>query len=362
MHVSSGALLSLLFLVTSVAPRALAQSAAASDDRRGTAGVSQRARVEVSILGGLSPADHATLLSLLESELASSGLELFAKDVAGPEPPRTTAHDAGLLMRVGLDVRSGQEWTITIIDVARNTAIRREQAGPSSDAAALEATASILGAAASALREGFELAGTMPVAPAAPTAPAAPVISPVHEEAAPAPTLVVASSLGGRVATFAREVPVQAGPAASFSLRFRNASTLRLRAAHYFADSFVSPFGSFQLDRTQLALDGGLVWTRSRVEAELSLGLATELIRRRGQKAAPGVAIGPDDDVPRVGGEILGQLRYRIFEFLAVEAGLGAAYFPKPLRFVAAVSDNRVLAEPFKLVGMGCLALELRAP
>ncbi len=357
MRVFVGALLTpLLLMVTSVAP-ALAQSVAASGEARGLSAALQRVRVEVSIWGKLSETDRASLLSLLATELSNSSLQLVTKDVTAAEPPSAGGNGADVLMRVILDVRSGQTWTMTIVDVARNKALHREQAGPSNDAAALEATVSILGAAASALREGFELTATTPVAPVVSA-------SPIRKQPAPRATaaLLVTSSLGARLASFDRQVPVQAGPATSLGLRFRNAGTVRLRAAHYFAASFASQFGSFKLDRTQLALDGGFAWTNETIEAELSLGLSTELLRRRAERAAPGVAFGADVNTTRIGGELLGQLRYRIFAFLAVEAVLGAAYFPKPIRFVASVTDNRVLTEPFKLVGMGGLALELRAP
>ncbi len=309
--------------------------------------------VEVSVWGVLPEADRATLFSLLEKELEGSHLALAAAPSAGASPSQPQT-DPVTLMRVVLDVRSPSAWRVSIVDVARGKALRRELAGPKENAAALEATASILGAAAAALHEGFELGAA---APSPPPPRRQRVLSPRR-----APFLRAVGALGVDAASFDHHVPLQFAPAASLGLSVGDRVILRARAAHYFPVAFESRFGRFELDRTHLGFTAGLMVSRSPWEGEVSLGLLTELLRRSGAISAPTVAASTDDSFVRAAGELRAVGRIELWRHVSVELALGAAYFPGALRFVAAVGTDPVLVEPFALVALGGLALQLRAP
>lgn len=319
---------------------------------------SPRTRVEIAIWGDLSPSDRKTLRSLVAGELAGDGLEVV--DAALPSRDYDVGEstlDDGALMRAVVDVRAPSTWRILIVDVARATQLLRLQVGPEVDAAALEATASILGAAAGALHEGFELGpapATTPVSPANPVADG------------PSPELVVPlrvfSSVGVSLTSFAKQAPLQLAPSAALGLRIRGSWMFRLQAAHVFAQRFESRFGAFSVDRSQFGLGGGLVLAWPRWEGELALGGLLELLRRRSAAPTFGVAAGADSSLQREGGELRGAVRYLPFRYLSFEISLGAAYFPGATRFVAAVAVDRVLLEPYKLVGTGGVALQVLAP
>lgn len=330
-----------------------ADQATASPSRKG----SLRTRVEVAVLGDLSSSDRTTLRSLLASELAGDGLQLFesdppvdAFDVSKPLP------DNGALMRAVLDVRSASSWRVWIVDVARARQLLRRQVGPEVDAAALEATASILGAAAGALHEGFELGSDLatPI-----VGPVEPVARAVPEAAAP---LRVFSAVGASLSSFAKQAPVQLGPSAALGVRVRGDWMFRLQAAHVFAQRFDSRFGAFNVDRSQFGLAGGVVLAQPSWEGELAVGMLLELLRRRGAAPTSGVAAAADSSLQRAGGELRAALRYLPLRHLSLEVSLGAAYFPSRTRFTAAVASDRVLLEPYKLVGIGGLALQVLAP
>ncbi len=321
----------------------------------------RRVRVEFSVWGRVSQSDRSTLVSLLKQELSANGLLLVpTSSVPDSEGGLSVPGDAPLtLMRVALDVRSAAVWRILIVEVARERTLVRTLRAPAQNAAALEATVSIVAAAGVALHQGFEIT---PNPRPAPVPARAPQLSQFSTPPRPPTPLQVFSTLGVSLVTFESHVPLQLGPTAAIGLRWREQIALRLSASHFFAERFESAFGSFELDRSGLALGGGPIWSNGEFEGELSLGPAAELLRRRNATPAVGVTVRPSSDAFRAGAEAAARVRYRLVGSLGLELSASVAYFPTSLRFSADSGTDSVLAAPFKLVGLGGACLELRAP
>ncbi len=320
-------------------------------------GRSRRVRVEIAVWGKLQEQDRLTLFSLLGQELTGRGLALARTEL----PPNWNGEFSLVggspltLMRVAVDVRSALKWRILIVDVERNRALVREQPGPLRNAAALEAAASVVGAAGVTLSEGFEITALRPAPPRKTPKPKPAPLPPI-------PSLQVFGILGLGMATFDASVPLEIGPAAAVGLRFPERVALRLSASHFPARRFESRFGQFDLDRNRLSLSGARIWRIARFEGQLSLGPSAEVLQRRDTIPMSGVAAQGSSTTFRAGGEMQAQVRYLALPFLSLELAVGAAYFPKPVRFTAAVADDPVLLEPFKLVFLGGVSVEVHAP
>jgi hypothetical protein len=326
-----------------------------------------RDQVVLRIVGELGPPERLGLTNLLTADFRRHHLRLVleASDVEVRRWIEQRRSDPNLLLLAILEVQGSSSWQLSIVDAARGRAIARTlPGGVRADAAALEAVASIVSSAASALSDGLEVASlsidevvaaeaTPPVA----TAPTSPRPAAVPAE----PPVGVESSLGAVISSFTAEVPAQLGFSAALGLRLGRFG-VRASGARYLPAQLDSSFGSFSIGRTAFALAAGrsLVWGRLELEAEAAL--AVELLRRSGAHTTSDEAASPDHSLFRVGPALDLRGRYRLGEHLALEGVLGGCYFPSRVRFLAENPAATPLSQPWSGGVSGQLGIEVRAP
>ena len=199
----------------------------------------------------------------------------------------------------------------------------------------------------------------------APADLAAPPSNPKSPEAASEktrPALQASPSLGGALATFAGNAPVQLGISASVGVTWSEIATVRLGAAWYEPAHFASPFGTFRIERETLSLSAARRWTLGPLGLEAALGGSGELLRRAGVE--PGLAVDArgGSSVTRIGGFVLCRGSFAITHQIAVIVASGVAWFPRRVQYVAATQETFELTAPWPFVGTGQLEIELRVP
>jgi hypothetical protein len=348
-----------------------------------------RLQVVLRISGQLDVSQSAALVSLLETELAHSEVQLVLnssdEDVLGWIG--ATRQDSRVLLIVWLDTRDRDLFKLYVVDAARNRAMMRAlPGGLKQDAATVEAVASIVVSAVNALREGRQVASkpveeVVEVAPA--TTPGQPSGSdrsgraarPGKEATRPstprAPTRTPSSSatplaaelgLGLTGGTFEASSPVTVGLSAFAGLVFSSEVAVRLSAARHLPVHIDTPFGRFRVDRTVFGACGGWIHRVGVVALEPELGLALQLLSR--SEAEPTSEVSAQDDTERshVGAEVGLRARYQLTESLALEPSAAALYFPSRIRYLAGSFQRTEIAAPWPIVGTVALGLVVVAP
>jgi len=342
-------------------------SAHAADSAESQVSVGARQIVELSALGSLDPAQRAALVALVEPELRRVGLSLVWSATPATRERLTRANaDRQTLMLATLDVRDRDLWRLIVVDVQRRRAIERSLPAPGRNAAAAEGVASIVASAAAALREGLEVAsasadevlghspGSDPVPPSVKGAEPSPERPPALLQASP--------SLGGALATLARDAPVQLGVSASVGVTFSQTATVRLGAAWYVPARFDSAFGTFHIEREALSLSAARRWTHGAFSLEAALGVSGELLRRTGALAGVSVEARGGSSTTRVGPFALARGSFAITNHISIIVAPGIAWFPRRIQYVAAAQETFELTAPWPVVGTGQLEIELRVP
>jgi hypothetical protein len=322
-----------------------------------------RTELVMGVTGALEPEARATLVRLLRAELEPHGMSLAEDDPRGNtgDWAREVTHDERRLLAVLLDTRHDSGWRLVVIDAARGRAISRELPRGERDAANVEAVVSIVLSAASALREGLEVASApldaivgAPAPAVKPPPPARKKPRASSERATPRSTTLHAS-LAALAASFAEGAEPTFGASLALGASFASLVEVDVRGSRQLATSIESPFGSFELTRTSLALSAGPLFRVGSTPRDHgggfalvpAAGAAIEWIHRAETAPAADVLSSDATTTPRIGGllELRGRaplVLYRGSESFSLVGTVGAAYFGERVRFLA---GDAVLAE-----------------
>jgi hypothetical protein len=336
-----------------------------------------RTRVIVRLDSELAEEEERALSTLLNAELAASGVSASLERSAAPLPAWIDEARANrdVLLVVALDAREQKALELYVIDAARGRAIvRRLPGGLDSNAALIEAIVSIVASAAAALREGLELASQplsevvppatdAPPAEASPKAPASarparasansmsfatagPVDSAASESARRPASPRFGAGLGGAVSSFLEDHAPSFGVVPSLVARPTRALGVHAEAAFFWPSELVTSAGEFSLGRTRFDLTASYTQDLAAFSVEPELGVALELLQREVTRAAPAVASTDDATFVRVGPLGRLRLRYALSRLLGLELAGNLAYFPREIRFVAEGATTQELAVP----------------
>jgi hypothetical protein len=336
-----------------------------------------RTRVRVGVAGSLTPEQQANFLELIGVEMASTGLSLEVSETQRSIDAfvrDARADDTTLLIAV-LDARKTSEWHVLIVDPDRDRAITRPlPGGIDRNAAALEAVASIVVSAASALKEGLEVA-SLPlesvVAPephpaSAPRAPQAhagerkrPPESDSTIRASADRPLRLSGGVAASVASFDRDVPVTLGAQVAGALRTPPGLSVRLSVERHLPARFDSTLGTFDLTRSGGAFSVGWLVPLGPLALEPDAGVAAEWIHRSDTRADPEFGARADGTEARVGARAGGRTLLPLVGAAALSGSLQVTYFPQVIRFVGGGAPRASVAEPWPLVLAAHVGVEL---
>jgi hypothetical protein len=313
---------------------------------------SARTEVVFGTIGTCSQPARASLLALLGAELRGMRLSLVENQPGEPLSAwaSNATHSPRVLTAILLDCRSDEGWRLVIIDAARGRAIVRAlPGGIRGDAASIEAVASIVVSAASALHEGLEVAST----------PLAAVIEGSSKPPSPLPETDAESTgklapppapprkrwgargqLAASMASFSPSAPTIEGfslaLAASFDARFE----ARAFGTAFLPASIRSPFGEFRVARAFLGAAAGPVFRAPAFSFAAEAGFVGERVRRYDATPAAGALSTPASANYRFGGLLALRLRHTLLRPLSVELVTGGIYFGRRLQFTAKSADS----------------------
>jgi hypothetical protein len=325
-----------------------------------------RSGVVVGISGPLDEQVRSELLGLLEAELRAAGLELVERDPGGALSAWVAeVSGSRTLLAVLLDVRDRPAWRLVVIDAARSRAIARELAGGvEHNAASIEAVVSIVLSAASALREGLEVASSSVDQVVGTPEP------PSHEPAPPRAAERVATDpervnglglrarVGAALASLSSEALVTWGPSASVGLRLGQIE-LQVGADYYLPVTLQSAFGRFQIERAIATLSGGPRLLEGAFTLVPQAGVCLEWLARLETSPAPGVSARAGRTFQRWGGLLSLRGRYELAPPVSLELVLGASYFGRAVQFVARDPSTVRLVDVPPVVFHGQFGLEV---
>jgi len=326
--------------------------------------------------GTLSADSEQALLGLIASERNASDITLTLEHAERPLASwlRGVLEERRALLIAILDVSAPNDWRLTVIDATRGRAlVRHLPGGLASNAASLEAVATILNSAVAALREGLEVASQ-------PVEQVLPLVAPPKERAAPgvltkpeprketpavAPArsrLRVRGGVAATVASLAASVSATGGLNASLGLLASSGIGLRLGGSAYLPARYRTELGDFDLTRSLLGLGAGFSLRLPPFSLEPELGVSAELMRRSGASPAPGVFERDDNAYARVGPFAALRLRYPLLSMASLELAGSATYYPRRIRFVARSAETHDLGGPSPLSFSAQLGLEIMSP
>jgi hypothetical protein len=293
-------------------------------------------------------------LSLVEQEPAGSVLEWVTATTKGKK----------LLLAIVLDTNTERGWRLVVVDVARRRAIARSlPGGVQQDAASAEAVASIIISAASALREGLEVASA-PVAAVvrdtlSPTeAPPVRLLrEPAHDE--PDRGVVVHGSVHAALASFGENAPSTAGAALALGLGWRNRIEARAFGTLFWPVTIHSALGEFRVNRALVGAALGPVFRVGGLSLSPEFGVLVERLRRFGTEPGPGVFSNEAEPLYRVGGLTDLRVRRRLFRPLSLELVVGAAYLGRSVQFSARNGDRYPFLEIGPVMGFAQLGIDI---
>jgi len=330
--------------------------------------------VALWIDGSLPPERRSALERVVRAEIAEDAVTL---EVAQAHTPlslwiREVARERRVLIAAALQ-SDEVGWRLYLLHVARGrTMERRLPGGADADAAALEAVATILESAISALHDGLEL-GEPGTPLAADTGSAA--APPARETSRPSPVApdrprgevsdeprawAVLGGVGASVAALGSELV--AGGNASLALRTGSRLGLRLGAALYLPKEVKSPYGDFRFQRSMLELGVQALLPAHPFTLLPELGAGVELVRRSDAAPGPGVVASSDASHLRVGDLVGLRLSYPVSRLVALELGVRVECFTRALHFLAAGAPSQQLLSLEPFVPAAALGLVLGRP
>ncbi len=303
------------------------------------------------------------LLRLLEVELGASGLTLaheFGAEQAARWFSRRDLADAVLLVAL---VGEGEAWRVVMIEPSRRLGASRTLPGGASNAANLEAVASIVLTAATALADGHNVvtapmdevlappeAKPSPPGPS-PKAPArASVVRPPQAVPATAPQERRSSwwtlGLGGGATTFEASVPVSLAATGHVGWVLRDRLAVDLGVSHQPASRFESGAGSFELSRWVYWLGAGPSWNGTDWAFVSQVSVAAESISRSQTQPSVDVSANSERALARFGGRFSTSARWSLLGSMGLRATLFGTWYPRAIRLTAAGGEE-VVAEPW---------------
>jgi hypothetical protein len=350
-----------------------AEAKAESSEERGSlAASSARTEVVLGTIGIHAQPVHGSLVALLRAELSRMKLALVLKEQTGESPSAwaiESTRSGRVLAAILLDGRSEQGWRLVVIDAARGRAIARAlPGGIRDDAASVEAVVSIIVSAASALREGLEVA-SKPVAavvdgPSAPTSSAVPGADTAQ---APVPPPVPSprkdwsfrGSVGASVASFSPAAPTTEGLALALGVRFRARFEARVFGSAFLPSLIRGPFGDFRVGRTFLGTAAGPVLGGPAFSFAPEAGIVAERLLRYDATPSAGVLVTPPGALYRLGGLLAARFRHTLLSPLSVELVTGMVYFGRRVDFTAKSPENSWSEGAWPAVAFAQLGLEI---
>lgn len=314
---------------------------------------------------------QGSLAGLLTAELRGAGLSIVQTPVT--EPLSAWATDVTgsqrVLAAILLDARSERGWRVVVIDAARGRAIARAlPGGIREDAASIEAVVSIVVSAASALREGLEVA----------SAPLSAVVgAPSQRPKPPKPARDAAAPLEGRIsnvaperwalrgtvgvslASFSPSAPTTQGAVLAVGLTFPARIEARGFATVFVPPLIRGPLGDFRVSRAFFGAAAGPVFRVRAFSFAPEAGLVAERSRRFDAAPAEGVFATEPSALYRVGGSLALRLRHTLVRPLSVELMTGAMYFGRRLQFAAKSADTTWSEGAWPSVAVAQLSLEI---
>jgi hypothetical protein len=339
---------------------------------QGTSGEQSPARTEV-VLGVVGPRAEAlrgSLLALLRAELAELSLTLVERP---PSRELSTwageaARSESTLLAILLDARSDQGWRVVVIDAARARAIVRDlPGGIRQDAASIEAVVSIALSAASALRDGLEVAsspleavvgGSPPRQESRPPTAASDVVQSATRPRA-AERSFLRGSVGASSASFSPQALTTNGLALSLGVNWRARLEARLFGTLFWPATIRSALGEFQVNRALLGAAAGPAFQLGTLSLVPEAGLIAERLRRATTIPAEGILASEAKPLHRVGVVLALRLRLPLFRPLSAELAAGAAYFGRRVQFSSTGLAASPLAEVWPVAAIAQLGLDV---
>ncbi|HEX2869912.1 MAG TPA: hypothetical protein VHP33_01625 [Polyangiaceae bacterium] len=319
----------------------------------------------LAISGSAADSIHASVVALLERQLQAMGLSLVERPRVGSLAgwAREATRSKRALLAIALEVSKDSGWRLILVDVSRGRAIARElPGGIDRDAASVEAIVSIAISAASALREGLEVASS-PVEEVVGGAPPPAAVSVPLPPPEPIPTApgraFVRGALGAEVAYFAPSVPSMKGVALALGVSWRNRAEARLFGALFWPASIQSDFGTFRLNRIVVGAAVGPVFSSGDFTFVPEAGVLVERLRRSETLPAQEVFANQAAPLHRGGGVVDLRLRYALVRPLSIELVGGVAYLGRGAQFSVRNGNSRPLLEGASVMPFAQLGLDI---
>jgi hypothetical protein len=321
--------------------------------------------------GELDPGQTEALLNLLRTELSELALRLSVEQTTESETRWFAGpHDQTALLLASVDVSATEGWRVFLVDPDDGrVSVRELGPGGEDNAAMIEAVASVLVSAASALAQGDEAATESPP----PTASKPPTPAPAKHPrpAAPSPGPVEVTplelprrfrwhlALGLGASSFARSEPVMVGPELAVGVLQSKLFAIDVCATRYVDANFQTSQGDFSLTRSALSLRGGPSFDRGALAFVPQLVALAELVQRERGLGSAGQIAEPSSDSTRFALGAATLVRYSASDLLLLEASLAGTFFPQPLRLTANGGEELLVA-PWSFVAGAFVGLGVR--
>jgi len=332
----------------------------------GTVTPTVRTEVLLAIVGSGAKDVRGSLVALLDRQLHAMGLSLVEQQPAGSVSDWATGASRSKhgLLAIVLDTKSDTGWRLVVVDVARGRAIARElPGGMQHDAASVEAVASVVISAASALREGLEVASA-PVAAVVGDGASVSTVSTGAAVPEPKPgsvgrRTVVHGAIGAAVASFASDAPTTQGAMLALGLAWRNRIEARVFGTLFWPVPIHSAFGEFRVNRAIVGATSGPVFSTGAFSFTPEVGVLVERLSRSNTLPAEGISAGQAAPLHRLGGLVEMRLRRAVVRPFLLELTAGGAYLGRSVQFSARNGNSAPLLEVGPVMGFAQLGIAI---
>lgn len=328
---------------------------------------SARTQVLLTLIGAGVESVRGSLVALLEGQLERMSLSLVEQQSSGSlsDWAAGVGQSKQALLAIALDTTHKRAWRLVVLDVGRGRAIARDlPGGIERDAASVEAVESIVISAASALREGLEVASA-PVeavlgdAPerSSPTPIKQPLSQPEHR---PSPhRVIVRGAVGATIASFSSAATSSPGAAFALGVGWRGRLEARAFGSLFWPVPVRSGWGEFRVNRSLVGAAAGPVFSMRSFSILPEVGVVLERLRRSDTLPTEGVIASEARPLYRAGGLVALRLRYALFRPLSLELVLGGAYLGRSVQFSVRSGEGHPLMEAGPVMGFAQLGFDL---